>query len=200
MNGAPPSAAAQPGRAQRKPGVRAAPVAGAALLAAALLFRGLLEATMLGHMMAQLPLIFAGGWLLAGRAARDSERLADCDRHGLAGLTALLFISACWMIPRALELSLGEPLAELAKFASVALLGAVLPASIARANVVIQLFYLGNFSAMTAIAGMLYQDMPEQLCNAYLQDDQARTGAFLITAAVAAAVGWCIRTFPAIRD
>lgn len=174
-------------------------ICGVLLLGGAFLFRGALEATMLGHMVAQIPMIFFGGLLLGGRVVRNSALLASHDRHGLTGLTALLFISAYWMIPRALEFSLTMPGYELAKFASWALLGAVLPASIARANIVIQLFYLGNFCAMTAIGGMLYQDVPEQLCNAYLKDDQALTGAFLIIVAVAAAVGWCIYRFPALN-
>lgn len=174
-------------------------VCGVLLLGGAFLFRGALEATMLGHMVAQIPMIFFGGLLLGSRYARDSALLASYDRHGLTGLTALLFISAYWMIPRALELSLTMPGHELAKFGSWALLGALLPASIARANIVIQLFYLANFCAITAIGGMLYQDVPEQLCNAYLKDDQALTGAFLIIVAVAAAVGWCIYRFPALN-
>ena len=172
---------------------------GLLLLAGAWLFRAPLEATMLGHMVAQLPMIFFGGMLLGSRTARNSATLASFDRHGLTGLTALLILSSYWMIPRALEFVLTQPLHELAKFVSWALLGAVLPASIARANIVIQLFYLGNFCAMTAVAGMLYQDVPEQLCNAYLKDDQALTGAFLIIFAVAAAVGWCIYRFPALN-
>jgi hypothetical protein len=172
---------------------------GALLLGAAFLLRDLLEATMLGHMVLQIPVIFFGGLLLFGRAVRNSAPFASIDRHGLTGLTALLIVSSYWMIPRALEFTLTMPGYELAKFASWALLGAALPASIARANIVIQLFYLGNFCAMTAIAGMLYQDVPEQLCNAYLKDDQALTGAFLIILAVAAAVGWCIYRFPALN-
>jgi hypothetical protein len=174
-------------------------ICGALLLAGAFLFRAQLEKTMLGHMVTQLPMIFLGGLLLFGRAARNSAVLASYDRHGLTGLTALLLISSYWMIPRALEFSLTMPGYEAAKFASWALLGAVLPGSIARANIIIQLFFLGNYCAMTAIGGMLYQDVPEQLCNAYLKDDQALTGAFLIIVAVAAAVGWCIYRFPALN-
>lgn len=102
-------------------------ICGVLLLGGAFLFRGALEATMLGHMVAQIPMIFFGGLLLGGRAIRDSALLASYDRHGLTGLTALLFISAYWMIPRALEFSLTMPGYELAKFASWALLGAVLP-------------------------------------------------------------------------
>jgi hypothetical protein len=173
-------------------------VCGALLLGGAFLFRGLLEATMLGHMVLQIPIIFFGGLLLFGRAMRNSALFAGYDRHGLTGLSALLVVSAYWMIPRALELSLTMPGHELAKFASWLLLGALLPASIARASLVIQLFYLGSFCAMTVAAGLLYQDFPEQLCNAYLKDDQALTGAFLIILAAAAATGWCMYRFPAL--
>lgn len=177
---------------------RIRPIAGLLLLAAALLWRRPLEASMLLHMIAQLPMILLGGLLLAGPAARRSARVARYDRHGLSGLTALLLVTAYWMIPRALEQSISMPLAELGKFLSVAALGLLLPGTLARANTVIQLFYLGNFCAMTAIAGMLYQDLPERLCNAYLQDDQVLTGACLTIASVAAAVAWCVHNFPAL--
>jgi hypothetical protein len=154
---------------------------------------------MLGHMVAQLPMIFFAGVLLGSRTARRSATLASFDRHGLTGLAALLILSSYWMIPRALEAALTQPLHEVAKFAGWALLGAVLPSSIARANMAIQLLCLGSFCAMTTLGGMLYQEVPEQLCNAYLKDDQALTGAFLIILAVAAAVGWCIYRFPALN-
>jgi hypothetical protein len=143
---------------------RLRPIAGLALLAAALLWRGPFEASMLLHMIAQLPMILLGGLLLAGPAVRRSVRVARYDRHGLTGLTALLLITAYWMIPRALEQSMTMPLAELGKFLSVAALGMLLPGTLARANTVIQLFYLGNFCAMTAIAGMLYQDCATPTC------------------------------------
>ena len=195
------AAAIKTGARPLRPGLLlAARITGGLMLGGCLLFRDILELTMLGHMMAQLTMILLGGMLLFGHEANRSERLASYDRHGLAGLAALLFVSAYWMVPRALELSLTQPLVELAKFVSIAALGAILPGSLSRANAVIQLFFLGNFCAMTAIAGMLYQDVPEQLCNAYMQDDQARTGAFLITVALGAAMAWFIRTFPALRN
>lgn len=190
----------------------AAPLCGALLAAAAWLYRLPLEASMLLHMLVQLPMLAVAGALLALAAGtvggqRGQRRSAwgalarawaRCDRHGLTGLTALLFVSAYWMIPRALEASMTVPLAELGKFASLLLLGALLPASLARATPVLQLFYLGNFCAMTAIAGMLYQDMPQQLCNAYVLDDQVNTGMGLVIASVAVAVAWCVHYYPAL--
>lgn len=165
--------------------------AGALCVVLAAAAHGWLEASMLRHMLLQLPLLAAGGWLAAGRS-RMLRGAARIDQYGVTVLTALLFVSAYWMIPRALEQSLNGALSEAAKFASLVLIGALLPGALVRANPIIQLFFLGNFCAMTAIAGMLYQDLPQRLCNAYLQDDQVITGTALVIAAPAVALLWCV--------
>lgn len=165
---------------------------GCLLLAAAALPRHWLEATMLRHMLLQLPLIAAAGWLIAARS-RALRAAAWCDEHGILGLTLLMFVSAYWMVPRTLELSITEPPYEAAKFLSLMLLGALLPGSLRRANRIIQLFFLGNFCAMMAIAGMQYQELPQRLCNAYLLDDQAWTGAGLVAASLLIAALWSWR-------
>jgi hypothetical protein len=173
---------------------------GIALLMVALLPRNWLEAVMWRHMLLQLPLLVVSGWLfgcgLVVMAPRWMRRVAIIDLHGITGMTAALFISAYWMIPRALELSINLPLAAGSKFGSLLLLGALLPGTLKRANIMIQLFFLGNFCWMTAIAGLQYQTMPQRLCNAYLLDDQFTTGVGLVLAAVAVAVFWCARHAP----
>ena len=177
---------------------RRAALAGLACLLLAALPRHWLEASMLRHMLLQLPLLVAAGWLLAGRS-RAMARAAALDQHGMTGLTILLFVSAYWMIPRALELSINAPLAEAGKFASLLLLGALLPGALTRANWIVQIFFLGNFSWMMAIAGIQYQNMPRQLCNAYLLDDQITTGVALVVASIAIAIAWCRRLAPLIN-
>lgn len=177
---------------------RRAAVAGLACLLLAALPRHWLEASMLRHMLLQLPLLVAAGWLLAGRA-RWMARAAVIDQHGVTGLTILLFVSAYWMIPRALELSINVPSAEAGKFASLLLLGALLRGSMKRANWIVQIFFLGNFSWMMAIAGIQYQNMPQQLCNAYLLDDQITTGVALVVASIVIAIAWCRRLAPLIN-
>ncbi|WP_426115858.1 hypothetical protein [Massilia sp. PWRC2] len=147
---------------------------------------------MLSHMLLQLPAITVAGSLLCGNAP-CLRRLAPFDAHGLSVLSAALFASAYWMIPRALELSLTSSLSESLKFATLFALGAALPGAIERANVIIELFFMGNFCAMTAIVGLLYQDQPRQLCNAYLPDDQSMTGSALVIAACALALRWCVQ-------
>lgn len=168
-----------------------------AALAIAVGFRHWLEASMLRHMLLQLPLLGLSGWSLSGRAPRPAW-IARFDAYGVSGLTALLFISAYWMIPRALELSLASPLSEAAKIISLFTLGYLLPASLARSPSIVQLFFLGNFGAMMAIAGMQYQEMPQRLCNAYRLDDQVLTGDALVAATILIAILWCARLAPAL--
>ena len=166
--------------------------AGLACMLLAFGARGWLESIMFTHMLVQLPLLFSAGWLLSGQVCWP-HRLTVLDRYGLTSLAALLFISAYWMIPRALEQSLQSPLAEAGKFASFVLAGLMLPSALRRARLVIQLFYLGNFCWMTAIAGIQYQNMPQRLCNAYLLGDQSATGIGLVVLSILIAVAWCVR-------
>jgi hypothetical protein len=171
-----------------------APIAGAVLIAAALVLRAPLEASMALHMLLQLPMIAIGGALLGHelQASRAAHAVARIDAYGMTGLTWVLFASAYWMIPRALELSLTLPWAEAGKFASVALMGALLPGALKRANAVIQLFFLGNLCWMMAIAGIQYQEMPQRLCNAYALNDQIITGIGLVLLSIAIAAAWGI--------
>jgi hypothetical protein len=53
-------------------------------------------------------------------------------------------------------------------------------------------FYVGNMVWMTITAGMLYQETTQQLCNAYLWDDQAITGQALVVASIILAVTWIL--------
>lgn len=169
-------------------------LAGPLLLALLLATRAVLEASMLRHMLLQLPLLVLCGaawrpWL--ARAPALAARLAALDQHGLTGFAAASFATAGWMIPRALEAALDLPAVELLKFGSLLLVGACLPGSLGRAHLVLQLFFVANLCAMTAIAGMLYQDLPQRLCNAYLLDDQNLTGRALVGLALALGLAWC---------
>ena len=77
-----------------------------------------------------------------------------------------------------------------AQFALLLLAGAALRLSWAPAGLLMQGFFLGNLLPMMAVAGQLYADSPVRICNAYLLDDQARLGEWLIALACVAAVGW----------
>jgi len=162
------------------------------LLAIAAGFRLPLERSMPLHMLVQMPMLLGAGIacayatscaaphfqraqnrLLAAVARLVSGCCKKLDEYGIVGLTFFLLLSAYWMIPKALDDVLVSPGAEIGKFAAFFLAGLLLPGTLARANRVTQLFFLGNFSWMTAIVGMLYQDTAVRLCNVVVRQDDA---------------------------
>ncbi|HWL27289.1 MAG TPA: hypothetical protein VNQ97_00135, partial [Burkholderiaceae bacterium] len=135
----------------------------------------------------------------SGAAARDMPRrhkngvsagLAGYDELGIAGLLWASFVAAYWMLPRSLDQVLVSDMAQYGKFAVLFVTGWILSGSLGRANSVIKLFFLGNFCWMSAIAGLLYQEYPQRLCNAYLLGDQEWAGQGMVAIAVVLPVFW----------
>ena len=118
------------------------------------------------------------------------SRIARWNADGISGLVATAVVLAVLMVPRVLDLALVRPDIEVAKCTALVVAGAALRLSWRPAGQVVQGFFLGNLLPMMAVVGQLYIDSPLRLCNAYLLDDQARLGAWLVTAAAALAVGW----------
>ncbi len=153
--------------------------------------RHALEASMWRHMVLQFPLLMAAGALLAAALPpRARGAVARWNAHGIAGLVLVACVLAVLMVPRVLDLALRDPAIEAAKVAVLLGAGAALRLSWRAAGLVVQGFFLGNMLPMTAVVGQLYIDAPLRLCNAYLLDDQARLGQWLIALAVLLALGW----------
>ncbi|WP_243020876.1 hypothetical protein [Simplicispira sedimenti] len=153
--------------------------------------RHALEASMWRHMVLQFPLLMAAGALLAAALPpRARGAVARWNAHGIAGLVLVACVLAVLMVPRVLDLALRDGTIEAAKGAALVLAGAALRLSWRAAGLVVQGFFLGNMLPMTAVVGQLYIDAPLRLCNAYLLDDQARLGQWLIALAVLLALGW----------
>lgn len=153
-----------------------------------------LEASMSLHMLAQYPaLMLAGALLGAGCPASARRRLSAWNELGITGLAACLLILAVLMIPRVLDLALADPRVEVAKVAGLLFAGALLPASWRAAGRLVQGFFLGNLLPMTIVAGVLYQDSPLRLCNAYRLDDQQQLGFSLVLVASGVALAWLLR-------
>lgn len=177
-----------------------------ACLAGALIWREPLTARMSSHMLVQIPLlVMAGAW--AGQAwgawhaacGRDggvgSSRVRHAWSYNEYGMPGLLFVSlvgACWMVPKALDDALVDWRMAVFKLVGLPVTGWILWASWRRSNTVVKLFFLGNFCWMSAIVGLIYQDQPVRLCNAYLQDDQAWTGGGLIALSIALPILWLL--------
>ncbi|NYT35735.1 hypothetical protein ERD78_02535 [Allopusillimonas soli] len=163
---------------------------------AAFALRAPLTATMFLHMLVHIPLILLSGilagraWSMAGIAPRLRALLGSFDPYGLAGLLFFSLVVTYWMIPKALDEVLLFHAADLSKFASVFIAGLVLYFSLRRANIVVQLFFLGNMCWMMAIVGLLYRENPTRLCNFYLMNDQEIAGTGLVAVAIALPVIW----------
>ncbi|WP_407280993.1 hypothetical protein U5817_12650 [Aromatoleum evansii] len=137
------------------------------------------------HMLLQFPLLVLAGVALASSLPpRARTSIAAFNAHGLAGLLLCLLVSGFWMIPRALDQALLSPHMELAKFATLLAAGGALQLSWRLAGTIIQTFFIGNWAWMTAVAGLLYQDVSARLCNAYLLDEQVFAGRGLVVLAV----------------
>ena len=161
-----------------------------------------LTALMSLHMLVQIPLlVLAGlfaeqawrGWhALSGAAPAAQNRHWSWDEYGIPGLLLVSLIGACWMIPKALDDALTDWRVAAFKYLGLPVCGWVLQASLRHSNVIIKLFFLGNFCWMSAIVGMVYLDQPIRLCNAYLQDDQDWSGRGLIALAIVLPSSWLL--------
>ncbi len=150
-----------------------------------------LTASMWRHMVLQFPAWMAVGALLVGGLSPVARvRIARWNAYGISGLVGVGTVLAVLMVPRVLDLALVSPSIEAAKCVALLFAGAALRLSWRAAGLVVQGFFLGNVLPMTAVVGQLYVDSPLRLCNAYLLDDQARLGHWLVSAAALLAVGW----------
>jgi hypothetical protein len=136
------------------------------------------------HMLLEFPLLFAAGWA----AQRLGPRIAFVhwlDWRGWTGATLTSLVAASWMLPSLLDLSLMSPGVAAAKVASWWLAGWLLADSWRRLDPEVLLFLVGNIAWMTATAGMLFLDTPQQLCVNYLHGDQRHAGIGLMLLAIA---------------
>lgn len=154
--------------------------------------RGWLEASMTGHMLLQIPLLAAIG-IVSSRLL--SERCQNVLLAAAGGaipcvLTAL-FVSSYWMLPRALDAALTEPLVEIAKFVSLPMfVGLPLGLAWKRLNVIGRGFVWTNFFSMLAVLGWLYIVAPVRLCNNYLADQQGQAGWWMVKLAMLLFAWW----------
>lgn len=161
-------------------------------LAALALLRGWLEASMVRHMAIELPLLLALGIVAAVLSGGNAHAFARWNQRGLPGLVAATAITSYWMLPVALDLAVLDPRWSAAKVASMIVAGFAWRVSWPRAGVVLQAFFVINWSAMTLVAGLLYQDAPQQLCSVYLADQQGAAGRALVVFAVAGLAAWMV--------
>ena len=177
---------------------------GAALLAAAALFAivatpvgGWTASTMAGHVLVQIPMLIAAGFVL-GRLfePRIRRALAVLNAGGIAGILLASFTIAFWMIPRWLDGSLTSDWIAGAKYLSLVLLaGMPLAWSWSRLHPVARGVVKIEFLAMLFRLGWLYLISPDRFCNNYLLTDQVWLGRGMIVVAISLSITWMIPVF-----
>jgi len=153
----------------------------------------LFEASMRMHLLVQMPLLAVCGGYWVCRSTRLKRGLARVDPSG--GI-ALVFGSGWliyWMLPVSLDLATFDPAIRLLKIVTVPVcVGAALTWSWLRLGPIGRGVMLLEAWAILGRLGWVYSISPVQLCSNYLIDDQQRTGALLLGAALVSAVAVAI--------
>ncbi|MGH8117923.1 MAG: hypothetical protein ACREP0_04990 [Rhodanobacteraceae bacterium] len=153
-----------------------------------------LTATMTLQMLAQIPLLAVAGWWVARSvSARAVRVIAGWNHGGISGLLLASLVAMAWMLPRAMDAAVDDPLIALAKFASVPLLiGAPLALSWPRMGFVVGGVFFVEVIATTFRLGWLYEASPVRLCANYLLGDQRLLGEILLGtgAAICLLLAW----------
>jgi hypothetical protein len=153
--------------------------------------------SMFGQMLFQIPLIFGAatipGYCLG---ARSSRAWRQWNLEGVPGLLLATLTLTFWMIPIALDHAASDSSWEASKIVSLIVAGVIAGISWTASSTVARAFFLGNLLWMTATVGLLYQEYPQRLCNAYLWEDQSLTGEALVGVSVVVGLIWMLRFFP----
>ena len=155
--------------------------------------RHMLEKDMALHMLLQFSLLILVGVLLAGQVTSVGRAsIARWNTYGIAGLGFVAIAAALGMVPRLLDLALVDLRVEWIKCVVLVICGLSLRLSWRQAGIVVQFFFLGNVLPMMAIAGSLYIETPQRLCNAYRLDEQLLVGQELMWLAGGLGTLWLV--------
>ena len=156
-----------------------------------------MTSTMPGHVLVQIPVVVAAGFVLGLRVEpRIRSALRTVNAGGIPGILLVSFTIAFWMIPRWLDGSLTSDTIAVAKYLSLALLaGMPLAWSWSRLHPVARGVVKIEFLAMLFRLGWLYLISPDRFCNNYLLTDQVWLGRGMIVVAIALSITWVIPVF-----
>jgi hypothetical protein len=156
-----------------------------------------LESDMALHMTVQIPLLIGIGLLLAPLVrGREPTWLVEADWLGIPGMVAVVLVTSFWMIPRALDSALSDPLTDAVKFVTLPLAaGLPLGLSWRRTPPLGRAFIWANFIPKLGAIGGLYLAAPVRLCAYYRIDQQTEAGWALVMVAAALGISWFFVVF-----
>jgi hypothetical protein len=166
---------------------------GAGAIAALMLpvSRGQLEASLVGHVLVQMPLLVLAGWLFGSALAPRLDRVMEqWNRLGIAGFTFAIFTMLFWMAPRSVDGAIAHTGYEVFKFVNLPCAGVALALSFPRTLPVLAGALKAHFVSMLAVLAWLYTAAPVRLCNSYLGSDQKMLGVGMALVASAFAIYW----------
>lgn len=170
-------------------------IAALTLVVVAAVLREPLEARLVTHLLVQMPLLVAAGILSA-----PCFNMLDSawNRGGTAALVVAAGCFAVWMLPRSVDATQSEPLVELAKFATLPLLGGLpLALGIRRAPSLLRAFLAAQTVAMCGVLAFLYAHAPVRLCNAYTEEAQRELGVGFLAVGLALGLAFVLPLFDA---
>ncbi len=141
------------------------------------------------HVLVQMPLLAAAGYLLPHRFTLP---------HTAIGPVLLLALVTCviWMLPRSVDAALSETGWHLAKFVTLPLgFGLALSLTWPVIGPVLRGFIKAQVISMLLLLGFLYTHAPIRICNSYLVEDQHRLGVGFVTVALGLTLWWIIPAF-----
>lgn len=155
-----------------------------------------LEATMVRHVLVQLPLLVLLGVWIAGQLPHYIVRsISVINLGGIFGCICISYIFLFWMIPRWLDASLTETWVAWSKYLSLLCGGVLFRLSWPKAHFITRGFLQIEFLAMLFRLGWLYLISPERLCNNYLINDQAWLGRSFLVIGLALSITWLVPIF-----
>jgi hypothetical protein len=163
--------------------------------------RALIEQSMVWHMVVQMPMLLAAGWLWMGVVPPGrGQALEAWNRFGLTGFIAGQVVFAWWMLPVSIDRAVVMPSADLLKLVSLLACGAVLRHSVERSPAVVQLFFVGYAVTMLIATGVFLATTERRLCNAYSLDSQLNAGVGVAALGLALGAAWACRVIMRSRQ
>jgi hypothetical protein len=137
-----------------------------------------LEASMMGQMLIQIPLLALAGYILGiGLRKRIPPLLSRYNQYGINGLLIVSFANIYWFLPRSIDAALNSAYFETLKYITVPLLiGFPLALSWRSLHLTVKGFVWANVISMFFVMGWFYASSPIRLCNNYLTEQQLQLG------------------------
>ena len=159
--------------------------------------RALIEQSMVWHMVIQMPILAAAGWLWAQFFGQRylTARPNSWNQYGLTSFMAAQIIFTFWMLPVEIDRAVVLYEVDALKLASLIAFGALMHRSVKNSPATLQLFFVGYAVSMLLTAGAFLATSERRLCNAYALESQWSAGVGLMLLGATMGCAWLWQVF-----